>query len=247
MMSMLPAGISAHFTSDEVETLVRTAGDVVSGHTRDDLSTRQCELAELAYLLATIWATTDGPEPDVAKLARTTAELAAAVNDLEAAWDTAADTDTNLGVAVEGAGRSLCDLLGDICWCAPAGHPIRLELSSALAELEPAVDHYTDLDEHDLDASIAIFDQLGPTVALAQRTIDLLTPLRTGEQHTSGRVTVGQLIERLRQFPPDLEVWTTDRCGSDGFVRLNGGVVLGADPEPASGDPVSFVVLVASQ
>jgi len=42
----LPAGVARHFTGDEIETLVRTAGEVTGGGlTEDDLSTHQCDLA----------------------------------------------------------------------------------------------------------------------------------------------------------------------------------------------------------
>ncbi len=65
----------------------------------------------------------------------------------------------------------------------------------------------------------------------------------TGIAVTVGRVTVAELIERLRGFAPHLPVWVTDPGSVEGYAPLDGTVYPGTDPAPRPGDPGSFVVL----
>lgn len=57
------------------------------------------------------------------------------------------------------------------------------------------------------------------------------------------RVTVEELIARLRLFPQHLQVWSADPTSREGYAPLDGTAALGADPDPGSGDPSTFVVL----
>ena len=59
----------------------------------------------------------------------------------------------------------------------------------------------------------------------------------------AGRVTVAELIERLRAFPPQLQVWIADPRSVEGYVPLDGTVHPGSDPAPPATDPASSVVL----
>ena len=64
-----------------------------------------------------------------------------------------------------------------------------------------------------------------------------------GAAVTSERVTVAELIEQLRLFPPQLQVWVTDPGGVEGYVPLDGSVYRGSDAAPAAADPAEFLVL----
>ena len=60
---------------------------------------------------------------------------------------------------------------------------------------------------------------------------------------TAGRVTVAELVEQLRLFPPHLQVWITDPGSVEGYVPLDGSVYRGSDDAPAAADPAEFLVL----
>jgi hypothetical protein len=165
--------------------------------------------------------------------------LAADLDELTTAWDAVDEVDTNLGADVENLGRRLTGVLDDLRAQIIRTDALRAsQLLRYLLDLEEAVNHYTELDEHNTDASIDIFDRLVPGIALAQRTLQVLS-----DPQAARRATVAELIERLRQFPHHLHVWVTNPSSTDGYVALDGTASQGHDPDPAAGDPASFVVL----
>ncbi len=174
-----------------------------------------------------------------ARLAAHVQHVAADLDELTAAWDAVDEVDSNLGTDVENLGRRLVCLLDDL-----RAHIIRTDTLRAnqllryLRDLEDAVHDYTELDEHDTNASIDIFDRLAPGIALAHRVLQVLA-----DPQAARRVTVGELIELLRQFPLHLHVWVTDPSSTDGYVPLDGTAGPGHDHDPAAGDPQTFVIL----
>jgi hypothetical protein len=165
--------------------------------------------------------------------------LAADLDELATAWDAVDEVDTNLGTDVENLGRRLIGVLDDLRAQIIRTDALRAsQLLRYVLDLEEAVNHYTELEEHDTDASIDIFDRLGPGIALAQRNLQILA-----DPQAARRATVGELIERLRQFPHHLHVWVTDPSSTDGYVPLDGTASQGQDPDAADGDPASFVIL----
>jgi hypothetical protein len=61
------------------------------------------------------------------------------------------------------------------------------------------------------------------------------------------RVTVAELIEQLRLFPPRLQVWVADPGSVEGYVPLDGSVYRGSDAAPSATDPTEFLVLGTAQ
>lgn len=64
-----------------------------------------------------------------------------------------------------------------------------------------------------------------------------------GAAVTAERITVAELIEQLRLFPPHLQVWVTDPGSVEGYVPLDGSVYRGSDGAPSAADPAEFLVL----
>jgi hypothetical protein len=169
--------ITRLFTPGQVECLVRTAGEAVHGSGADpgNLSRRQTILAKRAYdaLIAGYEADGGHPEATLADLKADAARLGAEIEDLTGAWDAADEVDTNLGADVEQAGRGLEILAGKLAATIGQADPqAEQDLLQFAARLGEAVDYYEGLDEHDTNASIEIVDQLGPGIALLQRTIE---------------------------------------------------------------------------
>jgi hypothetical protein len=94
------------------------------------------------------------------------------ISQLTGAWDEAEEVDTNLGVEIENAGRSLTFLAADLATAIGQADPqAAWELLQDSAHLGEAVDYYEALDEHDTNASIDIVDKLGPGIALVERAL----------------------------------------------------------------------------
>jgi hypothetical protein len=167
----------------------------------------------------------DGPGPNhQTRLETEVQRLSSDLAELTAAWDAAEEVDTNLGSDVENLGRRLALLLDHLrthsaADTVPGGEPL-----CYLRELEEAIHYYAELDEHDTGASIDIFDRLAPGIALAQYALTV-----PAGATTTCRVTVGELIERLRAFPSHLEVWIADPRSPDGYVALDGTAHRGSD------------------
>jgi hypothetical protein len=171
---------------------------------------------------------------------RTTADrLATEIEQLTVDWDAVAEVDGNLGADVENAGIAVMSLLDALTGVTRSIDPLRTrQLQRFAIALHEAVQFYSELEEHETDASIDIFDRLMPGIALAQRVLDVLSDPAAGQ-----RVTVGELIERLRQFPHHLQIYFTDPANLEGYTPLDGTAVQGEDPDPGPGDPSLFIVL----
>ncbi|MFR9753992.1 hypothetical protein ACL02S_23535 [Nocardia sp. 004] len=166
-------------------------------------------------------------------------DLAKRIDALTDEWDAVEEVDTNLGVDVQNIGTEVMTLLDEITNAARRSDPLRaLQLFQDAVSLHEAIQLYEELDEHETDASIDIFDRLGPGIALVRRVLDVLEA-----PDANHGLTNGELIAQLRQHPPDLKVWRVDPSSPDGYTALNGAVVLGHDPDPAQGEPESFLVV----
>ncbi|MDX3020049.1 hypothetical protein [Streptomyces acidiscabies] len=64
---------------------------------------------------------------------------------------------------------------------------------------------------------------------------------------TSPRITVNDLITRLRNKPQNLQIWVEAPHYPDGLLPLDGQVYTVHDSEPAHGDPHQCVVLTLSR
>ncbi len=174
-----------------------------------------------------------------ARLAAHVQRLAADLDELTTAWDAVDEVDSNLGTDVENVGRRVVCLLDDLRAHIIATDALRAsQLLRYILDLEDAVNDYAELDEHDTNASIDIFDRLAPGIALAQRNLQVLA-----DPQAARRITVGELIELLRQFPHHVHVWVADPSSTDGYTPLDGTAGLGHDHDPAAGDPETFVIL----
>jgi hypothetical protein len=138
---------------------------------------------------------------------------------------------------------SLVDLLNTLAGNIGQTDPLRsAQVGRYAVELGEAVDNYADLCEHETDFSIEIFDRLGPGIGLAQRVLEVLDGPASGE-----RPTVGELIERLRQFDLNLEVWVAVPSSVEGYIPLDGTASEGGDDNPACGHATTFVALGARE
>jgi hypothetical protein len=109
--------------------------------------------------------------PGLSDLKTDATQLGAEIGQLIDAWDKAEEVDTNLGVDIENAGRSLTILAGQLAAVVGQADPqAAWELLQDSARLGEAVDYYEALDEHDTNASI-IVNELGPGIALLERAL----------------------------------------------------------------------------
>jgi hypothetical protein len=122
-----------------------------------------------------------------AALQADTSRLADEISHLVGAWDAAAEVDTNLGNDVERAGQSLAHLLGRAAAAVTPSDPLcSAELHRAAVQLGEALDYYAGLEEHETDASIDIFDRLGPGIALVLRAVQGQEDPAVDEHATGG-------------------------------------------------------------
>ncbi|WP_432830846.1 hypothetical protein [Dactylosporangium sp. CA-092794] len=107
--------------------------------------------------------------------------------------------------------------------------------------------------QHGIPAVLAALAHIANQVSLLLDTYHAANPCHgiaapTGSAAvTAGRVTVAELIERLRGCPPHLQVWVADPHTVEGYAPLDGTVHPGSDPAPPAADPGSFVVLGAAR
>ena len=94
--------------------------------------------------------------------------LAAGIDELTEWWDAVEEVDTTLGAEVQEKGERLMLLAGQLAAAIGSGDQAAglRQLSARLAE---ETGYYEGLDEHDTNASIGIFDQLGGGIALVLR------------------------------------------------------------------------------
>ncbi|MCI2421129.1 hypothetical protein MOQ72_27165 [Saccharopolyspora sp. K220] len=184
----------------------------------------------------------DQPDKDraaVLELRATADHLAIQTEQLTVAWEAVDVVDTNYGVEAEEAGHAVVSLVNALTGMTGERDPLRTwQLQRYAMELHEAIDRYAELDEHNTKAGIDILDRLMPGIALARRAMEFLDS-PTGAQ----RVTVGELIEQLHQFPSHMQVWFADPVNPEGYTPLDRTVTLGVDEDPAPGEPSSFVVL----
>lgn len=174
-----------------------------------------------------------------ARLRAVAEPLAEEIVSLVAAWDAVEDVDTNLGADVERVGSSLNDLLHSAAAAVREADPLRSSLLAVYSvELGEAVDAYAELHEHETDYSIDIFDRLGPGIGLVQRVLSVIDDPTAGE-----RATVGEVVERLRQLPLNLEIWAAVPHSEQGFLPFDGTVNEVEDDALGPREPVSFIVL----
>ncbi len=148
------------------------------------------------------------------------------------------------------------DITGVELWLIPDGEVldqgavITVDLASGvrLANLHQDIKDFTGRSQHGIPAVLDALAHIANQVALlldiyhAARQDPDVAP-HNAAADTAGRVTVAELIERLRGFAPQLQVWTADPRSVEGCVPLDGSVALGGDPATPQGDPASFVVL----
>jgi hypothetical protein len=152
------------------------------------------------------------------------------------------------------------DITGVELWLIPDGEVldqgavITVDLANGvrLASLHQDIKDFTGRDQHGIPAVLDALAHIANQVALLLDTYhaarqDPDVPPHNTAADTAGRVTVAELIERLRGFAPQLQVWTADPRSVEGSVPLDGSVALGGDPAPSQGDPASFVVLGAAR
>ena len=174
-----------------------------------------------------------------ARLRAAADQLTEEIDKLVASWDAVEEVDTNLGAEVHRVGFSLRDLLHSVAADIRETEPLRSSLLTRYAfELDEAVDAYAELHEHETDYSIDIFHRLGPGIGLVQRVLAVIEDPTAGE-----RATVGEVVERLRQFPLNLEVWAALPQSEQGFLPLNGTASEGHGDAPGSHEPAAFIIL----
>jgi len=152
------------------------------------------------------------------------------------------------------------DITGVELWLIPDGEVldqgavITVDLASGvrLASLHQDIKDFTGRDQHGIPAVRDALAHIANQVTLLMDTYhaarhDPDVPSHNTAADTAGRVTVAELIERLRGFASQLQVWTANPGSVEGYVPLDGSVVLGGDPAPSPGDPASFVVLGAAR
>lgn len=107
------------------------------------------------------------PEAIAWARAKVQAEIASTgtkLDELVETWESVDEVDTGLGSDVENLGQQLLTLIEQ---AGQTSAPVYNKLTTAL-------DHYRGLDEHDTNASIDIFDQLGPAHALLRQHLERL-------------------------------------------------------------------------
>jgi hypothetical protein len=152
------------------------------------------------------------------------------------------------------------DIADVLLWLIPDGEVldqgalITVDLSNGvrLASLHQDIKDFTGRDQHGIPAVLTALAHIANQVTLLLDTYhtarqDPDVPPHNTAADTAGRVTVAALIERLRVFASQLQVWTADPRSVEGCVPLDGSVALGGDPAPPQGDPASFVVLGAAR
>jgi hypothetical protein len=119
-------------------------------------------------------------------------QLGTEIGEIIERWDAVEDVDTGFGVDIEVAGRSLEFLAAELASAIAEVDPAaERELRQLAATLGESVGYYADLDEHDTNASIDIFDHLGSGIANIQRAIQALenhhSPAATASTTTQAR------------------------------------------------------------
>ena len=55
-------------------------------------------------------------------------------------------------------------------------------------------------------------------------------------------LTVGELVKRLKDVDPKLEVWVEDQSNPEGYSPADG-AAIGSDTAPAKGEPSVFLIV----
>ncbi|MFI7641880.1 hypothetical protein [Nonomuraea sp. NPDC049400] len=177
------------------------------------------------------------------------ATLSGAIDSLTPAWNlehpAGADLNVSAGHAlsadIKTIAPNLAGLALDVARAIASRDPLRtVQLFHFAAELASAIDAYTEREEHESGLALNIIDLLSPGIALVTRVLQVHANPAAAE-----RVTVGELIQRLQQFPQHLQVWVTAPVSADGYQPLTGHITQAEDPDPAAGDPTTFVALAA--
>lgn len=115
--------------------------------------------------------------PGPGELAAEAGRLDAEIRELTSTWNAATEVDTNLGADVETAGRSLALLCAQAADAlGPADPDLAAQARQLSAGLGAAVTYYKNLEEHEFDASIDIFDRLDPAIALILHALQRVPP-----------------------------------------------------------------------
>ena len=245
-MSLHAGPYTRLFTPKQIECLIKTAGEAVHGNAIGDetLSNLQIRLCKRVYDHMQAEAEGEDDLTDISRDALKTdaTHLAEEIDDLTRTWNATDEIDTNLGDDVQRAGQRLERLAYLLASALDGSDPPRaVQVHHLSAELGEAVDYYAELEEHETDASIDIFNHLGPGITLVLRILQA-----SKEPAVAERATAGELSERLRRFPADHEVWVASPASSEGYQPLTNQACLGEDPNPLPGEPRQFIVLTPS-
>ncbi|MEV1170821.1 hypothetical protein [Nonomuraea sp. NPDC049784] len=243
----LDAAIGASSVPDAIATIVAgmRRGD------RDELAAPEAGVQTAAYPCPST-----GPQPASSRtllaqdqFSGRAATLSAAIESLTHAWNLEHPAGAALNVSaghalsadIKTIAPNLADLALDVAQAIASDDPLRtVQLLRFAAELASAIDAYTEREEHESGLALHIIDLLSPGIALVARVLQVHTDPAAAE-----RVTVGELIQRLQQFPQHLQVWVTAPASADGYQPLTGHITQAEDPDPAAGDPTTFVALAA--
>ena len=125
-----------------------------------------------------------------------------------------------------------------------------------LCTLHQDVKYFAHRGEHGIPAVLTALAHIAEQVSLLLDTYhaanprhggtpptESLTGTTCGGAVTPGRVTVAELVQRLRGCAPHQQVWVADPGSVEGYMPLDGSVQPGSDPAPPAGEAASFVVL----
>lgn len=239
--------ITQLFTPGQIECLVRTAGEAVHGNaiSDDSLSRRQIILTKLAYEALMAEYEPPGEPADISldALGTDAMRLAAQIDDLTRTPDSAVPgAGSDPGNDIGQAGRSLIRIAGTLATLIARQDPVHAaQLRQLAAELAETAGYDAGPGEQQAGSGTGISGWLSPGIALVLQVIQAQQDQPS--EPAAARVTSGELIERLRQFPPHHEVWAEAPATPDGFRPLTGQAYPGEDPDPPHGEPRHFIVL----
>lgn len=113
-------------------------------------------------------------------------QLAEDIDELVEWWDFVEEADTHLGAEVQDKGERLMLLAGELAGITADASQAD-ELRQLATRLGEAIDYYGALDEHDTNASIDIFAQLGTGIA---RVLKIAKAKDTGCRPDGGQLVL---------------------------------------------------------